>query len=112
MSKHERDVANIRQLAIMGISALYTGDQNPAVQDFIQRGRKILADEFGESTEAGEASIAALEGEMLGYIRDPREAEEVRIRALRHAKRVLVGQKKSPGRDERLRIVNQKLSNL
>ena len=50
---------------------------------------------------------------MLDLVgRDPIKRKEIRIRALSHAKGVLVGQKKSPQRDEHFRIVSERLSQL
>ncbi len=112
MDARERGIADRGRLVVTGISALYMGAQDPTIREFVQKARKTLAEDFSEAGEEG-ISVAALEDFMLNLVGyDPRRRRETHIRALSHAKGVLVGQKKSPERDERLRVVSERLSKL
>lgn len=113
MDKRERGIPDRERLVVIGISSLYTGAQDPAIQEFVQEAREVLAVEYSDAGEDVIPTTAALETLMLdrvGY--NSRKRRETHIRALRHAKGVLVGQKKSPERDERLRIASERLSEL
>lgn len=111
MSTRERGIVNREGLVVRAISALYTGEQNPATQSFMQGARG--SDEFWEEgLEDPTTDLGKLERVMLDRIGDPKRNEEVLRRALSHAKGILAGQKRSPERDERLGVVNSRLSSL
>ena len=111
MNMRERGIPGKERLVVTGISALYTGAQDPAIQRFVQRATEAIADIYLEAGE--EIPSDAIKDIMLALVGDdPSRRKEFHIRGLNHAKGVLVGQKKSSEREERLRIVSEKLSEL
>lgn len=108
----ERDSTSRKSIGVLSIAALYTGEQDPTIEGFIQRAREIADDELPIGPP-GDISPELLESLLLDQIGIEHSKREAVLReALSHAKGVLVGRKRSPKRDERLAAVNKKLSSL
>lgn len=112
MSVQEKGIVNRERLVVESISALYTDTQDPTIQRFIQKSRENMAVEFPVASpeEISTEDLAEFILDYLDYRSEIRKG--IHLRALRHAKGVLVSQKRSPERDERLHKVSQRLSEL
>lgn len=111
MDKRERGIADRERLVIVGISSLYVDTQDPTIQKFVQKSKETFTDTVIETGE--QISTADIQSRMLDLIgHDPIKRKKVLVRALHHAKGILVGKKRSPDRDERLSVVTDRLSKL
>ena len=43
MDARERGITGRERLVVVGISALYTGTQDPTIQEFVQKSREAIA---------------------------------------------------------------------
>lgn len=112
MSEQDKGIVNRERLVVEGISALYTGVEDPTIQRFLQKSREDMAVELPVNSPE-EISILDLEQFLLNRSNlDLKKTNVIYLRALRRAKGVLVSQKRSPERDERLQKVSGRLSEL
>ena len=112
MDRRERGgITGTERAIVEGISALHAGTQNAAIQQLVQHAREAIADFYLEADE--QIPVEAIENMMLDLAgQNPIRRREILTRALRHTKGVLVGQKKSPERDQQLGIISERLSRL